>query len=66
MAESKGRSYGMSADVQRKVQLKLFSTLICFDRFDWIHKGLLNGLQFAVIEKIIEAKILSRAAWKAY
>ena len=56
MAEIKGRSYGMSADVQRKVQLKLFCTLICFDWFckrDWTHKESLNGLQFAVKEKII-------------
>ena len=69
MAECKGRSFGLSADVQRKVQLKLFSTLICFHTFcnrHYIVKRLLNGLQSAVPEDIIEAKILSHLAWEAY
>lgn len=33
MAESKGRSYGLSADVQRKVQVKHYSRSSCFNCF---------------------------------
>ena len=66
MTESKAISYGMAAAVQRKVQLKHYTQLCSVLSVRLNSRGLLNDLKFAVLEKTIETKILSHAAWKTY